>query len=341
MLSGFYVDFSILIPWILLTAIVVSLGIATWYLSASCLGRKLELRWLDWVKQSWCLSTIFFVVLLWLIPLYVRSLVGNDDSFHDSLVLVCSAATCGVVGWWLYHGRHHFASNRWMGKVIPGLFSLLLVVAIFGAFSFSWRTIQLQSMSRSELLISIADHLRPVNDKVGRTAIGREIPLFAWDEASLDQKALWCNTAIDPEYVAKTILRSEPDLKSNCHGWVFAEGKFLLMPEAVEMILADNSFLEVSLPVPGDVVVYRDNKGVIVHSGIIRAILGNSSLGEAITVLVESKWGLGSCYLHPVDCQPYSQSFAFYRRTDGRHGIEVGEQPLDYQQTQAAVLEIL
>jgi hypothetical protein len=341
MMSGFYVDFSILIPWLVLTAIGVSLGIAAWYLSAMCFGRRIELGWLGWVKQSWCLSTIFFVVLLWLIPLYLRRMIGDDDAFRDSLVLICSALTCGIVGWWLYHGRFQYARKLWLGKVLPGLFSVLLLLSIFGGLFSSWRSIELQSMSRSQLLISIAEHLRPVNDKVGRTAQGREIPLFAWDEASQDQKALWCNTTIDPVYVAKTIVRSEPDLKSNCHGWVFAEGKFLLMPEAVEMILADNSFFEVSSPLPGDVVVYRDNKGVIVHSGIIRAILGNSMLGEAITVLVESKWGMGSCYLHPVDCQPYSQSFAFYRRTDGHHGIEVGEPPLDYQRTQEAVLEIL
>lgn len=338
---GFYVDFSILVPWLFLTGILVSLGIAASYLSAIFFRRKLELGWLSWVKQSWCLSTIFFVVLLWLIPLYVRGLFGGDDAFRDTLVLVCSALTCGIVGWWLYHGRFQFARKIWLGKVIPGLFSLLLVVAIFGGLFSSWRSIELQSMSRSQLLISIADHLRPVIDKVGRTDQGREIPLFAWDEASQDQKALWCNTSIDPEYVAKTIVRSEPDLKSNCHGWVFAGGEFLLMPEAVEMILADNSFLEVSSPLPGDVVVYRDNKGVIIHSGIIRAILGNSMVGEAITILVESKWGLGSCYLHPVDCQPYSQSFAFYRRTGGHHGIEVGEQQTDYSRSQEVALEIL
>lgn len=338
---GFYVDFSILVPWLTLTVIVVSLGIAAWFLSAIFLGQRMQLGWLRWVNQSWCLSTVFFMALLWLIPLYVRSLFGTDVAFLDPLVLICSASTCGIVGWWLYHGRFQFAKKLWLGKVIPGLFSLLLVVAIFGGLFSSWRSIELQSMSRSQLLISIADHLRPVIDKVGKTDQGREIPLFAWDEASQDQKALWCNTAIDPEYAARTIVRSEPDLKSNCHGWVFAEGKFLLMPEAVEMILADNLFLEVSSPLPGDVVVYRDNKGTIVHSGIIRAILGNSVLGEAITVLVESKWGLGSCYLHPVDCQPYSQSFTFYRRTGGHHGIEVGEQSLDYQHTEKALLEIL
>jgi len=113
------------------------------------------------------------------------------------------------------------------------------------------------------------------------------------------------------------------------------------MPEAVEMILADNSFLEVSSPHPGDVVVYRDGKGTIVHSGIIRAVLGNSLLGEAITILVESKWGMGSCYLHPVDCQPYSQSFAFYRRLGGHHGIEVDEQQSSYTKSQGAILEML
>jgi hypothetical protein len=106
----------------------------------------------------------------------------------------------------------------------------------------------------------------------------------------------------------------------DCHGWVFAGGLYWVCGEAVEEILADNGYRPVSGPRPGDVVIYRNPDRDILHSGVVR---GTTPSG---LVLVESKWGLGGVFLHPVDRHPYGGSAHTYYRSP-RAGHRLHEAP--------------
>jgi hypothetical protein len=103
------------------------------------------------------------------------------------------------------------------------------------------------------------------------------------------------------------IRRGPADDQSNCHGWVFAAGRFNLNGRWVKPILADNGYLIQTEPHSGDVCVYTDSTDTITHTGVVRSILDDG------TVLVESKWGRLGVYLHPVGESCYGTHFEYYR----------------------------
>lgn len=100
--------------------------------------------------------------------------------------------------------------------------------------------------------------------------------------------------------------RSSADDRSNCHGWVFTGGRFLLGGDSIEIILKENGYQENAEPHAGDLVVYRNN-GAISHTGIVRYV------SEGQPILVESKWGELGVFLHQPDKSPYGSEFVFYR----------------------------
>jgi hypothetical protein len=102
--------------------------------------------------------------------------------------------------------------------------------------------------------------------------------------------------------------------RTNCHGWVFTGGRFILSPDDVELILKENGYEEVQEPHPGDVIIYR-RAGVITHSGVIRYVT------EGQPVLVESKWGTLGTFLHPANKSIYGDDFTFYRSHRSGHPL--------------------
>ena len=108
------------------------------------------------------------------------------------------------------------------------------------------------------------------------------------------------------------IRRSAPFDGSNCHGWVFAGGKFYLSPDDVEAILKENGYQEVHQPLPGDLVVYRQG-GVVAHTALVRYVT------EGQPVLVEGKWGVLGVYLHPADKSFYGTEYTFHRSARSGH----------------------
>ena len=75
--------------------------------------------------------------------------------------------------------------------------------------------------------------------------------------------------------------------KSNCHGLTFLDGDYWLLGSQVETILDDNDWVIVkhTKAQPGDVAVYRDLKGRIVHTA---KVIGRDTTAH---VLVKSKNG--------------------------------------------------
>src|SRR5262249_49733975 len=92
-----------------------------------------------------------------------------------------------------------------------------------------------------------------------------------------------------------------------CHGWVFAMGQAWISGAAVDTILDDNGYASVDDPAVGDLVVYRDGTGKVLHSGIVRGVAGDER------ILVESKWGALGIYVHAAGHTGYADNFKFYR----------------------------
>jgi hypothetical protein len=104
------------------------------------------------------------------------------------------------------------------------------------------------------------------------------------------------------------LIRQAPvDPRSNCHGWIFADGRCVILADAVEAILKDNGYRRVDVPQAGDLIIYRDPKGMIMHSGLVRGILDDG------TPLIESKWAFGARYLHRPQDQIFSNIYSYYR----------------------------
>jgi hypothetical protein len=112
------------------------------------------------------------------------------------------------------------------------------------------------------------------------------------------------------------ICRGGPDASSNCHGWVFAGGEYLLDGCATQTILEDNGYEPCSDPRAGDVIVYWSGR-FIAHTGLVSGVLADG------TVLIESKWNLHERFLHRPEDQPYSGKFTFYRTSRGGHRVSI------------------
>ena len=114
------------------------------------------------------------------------------------------------------------------------------------------------------------------------------------------------------EYV---IRRGPADENSNCHGWVFAGGKFAIRGSEVDTILNENEYELVEGVRPGDLSVYRQANDNVAHTAIVRSVFDDG------TVLVEGKWGRFGVFLHAVDRSVYGTRFGFYRSPRNNHVI--------------------
>lgn len=113
------------------------------------------------------------------------------------------------------------------------------------------------------------------------------------------------------------VMRRHPGTaKTNCFGWVFAAGKFLMVAQDVPLILAENGYEDVKEPQPGDLTIYR-NGSEIRHVGIVRYVAATEP------TMVESKWGEYAVFLHPVDKSYYGTSYTFHRSVRKGHLLAV------------------
>jgi hypothetical protein len=151
---------------------------------------------------------------------------------------------------------------------------------------------------------------------VGTTDAGRRIELLQPQvvRPPAESQSAEHNTLLNMSYVDRMIRIEPANDACNCHGWVFAGGRYWVGPEDVEKILADNGYRTVSDPRPGDVAVYRDGTSIS-HTGLVR------TGGAGMPVLIESKWGWMGVFLHRPDDTCYGQYYTFYRATRETHLI--------------------
>jgi hypothetical protein len=110
----------------------------------------------------------------------------------------------------------------------------------------------------------------------------------------------------------------------NCHGFVFTGGQYWVSGDAVGIILEDNQYKEVGAPQAGDIAMYRNDVGQIVHTGIVRGLSADG------LILTESKWGCMGRFIHRHDQHPYADSTCtFYRSPRPGHLLlGVGPSPM-------------
>jgi hypothetical protein len=113
------------------------------------------------------------------------------------------------------------------------------------------------------------------------------------------------------------VIRVGPaDDRSNCHGWVFAGGLYVLRGTDVEVILYENSYYRERTPRSGDLVIYRGTPGgSITHTAVVQYA------SDSEPVLVRSKWGSLGIFTHAVDQSPYGTEFSYHRSSRGGHRL--------------------
>ncbi len=108
------------------------------------------------------------------------------------------------------------------------------------------------------------------------------------------------------------IRRGPASDQTNCHGWVFAGGRFILSPDDVALIIKENGYEETHEPHVGDIVIYRQN-GTISHTALVRYVT------EGRPAMVEGKWGTLGIFLHEADQAIYGKDYTFYHSHRNGH----------------------
>src|SRR5262245_43711536 len=109
---------------------------------------------------------------------------------------------------------------------------------------------------------------------------------------------------------------SGPSAAANCHGWVFARGRFLIEDSDVLTVLRDNGYVRVTEPRDGDLAVYVSGQRCA-HSGFVRMKRSGSG------VLVESKWGPFGVYTHEPQSHPFPGECRYFRSNRVGHAMTI------------------
>ncbi|MFN7875010.1 MAG: hypothetical protein ACK5PB_06830 [Pirellula sp.] len=166
---------------------------------------------------------------------------------------------------------------------------------------------------------ALPGEITSVNTHAGLTDKGRRVDLFRFElkgELPEDDQAI---RATSNSFPAALIRRKDADLSANCHGWVFANGVYLINSTGVSMILEDNGYTRVAIPKIGDIAIYRNAAGNVIHTAIVCSVLTDQ------TVLLESKWGVHHRFIHLPEDQPYSTLIEYFTTQRDNHGITILE----------------
>src|SRR5262249_19240407 len=113
----------------------------------------------------------------------------------------------------------------------------------------------------------------------------------------------------------RVIQTAPADRSYNCHGWVFAGERFFIPPPEVDWILQENGYHTVNNPSVGDLIIYRDEKGIAIHSGLVWAMGGSGR------IMVESKAGWLARSLHTPENTPYGKRWTYFHSSRPGHAL--------------------
>lgn len=209
--------------------------------------------------------------------------------------------------------RHLVRNQGLASRSLVALLGMQLLLATFTG----WRLYSFGLPAPDRFKIRYTEQPRDMKRSAGRALLtdrGHRVPVYEAEPHSREP-----DDFPDESLERHAIRQAAPDSTVNGHGWVFTSGNCVILGRDVDTILADNGYEIIEQPQPGDLIVYRDEEGQIVHSGLVRAVLDD---GE---VLVESKWGAGGRFLHRAPDQGYSPYFFYYHTTRSTHIIPVVE----------------
>lgn len=207
--------------------------------------------------------------------------------------------------------------RRWANRALEpwAIWTLLLVASPIFALTYSHYLNKPDDLP-AFLTAPSPDIRKEKTDPVALTDLGREIELFHYGEIQSAEAVE--SSMLEMERYTHEVIRIEgPNTTSNCHGWVFTGGGFVVPSEQVDTILADNGYVPVERAQSGDVVIYRDDSGRPQHTGLVRYV------GDDGMVLVESKWGPLGVFLHNPETQPYGQNYGFWRSPRLGHRLKI------------------
>ncbi len=310
---------AILLIWLIGFALAMGLaGSGVWCLVVRK-GRVANRTWAAWSAASLlpaCLA--FWDVFHRLDPGFVGSFV----LVLETLLLAGVAIAFYVLGTRQRSGER----NNRQASGPAGARRLSWVLVALNAVAAIWashRLYECTALDDSAYLASLADWLpqptrevRAVTDRGGSINLYTAVANPAAVVPNRDARA----AAEARHFLDRRIKRRDSAPPSNCHGWVFTGGRYFLGPDDVEKILVENDYRPVTSPKGGDLIIYRDAAGNIVHSGIVR-------LAEGDLVIVESQWGTGARYLHEPATPAYSPSFEYYRSPRTGHWVRMIDVP--------------
>ena len=283
---------------------VVCLGVGGSVLAL--VGIWLELRRGPGVRRRFsgalCLLLLALAVVLW----------GADQPVGLVGPLLALGTACLAA-----YGLQVAFVRRWANRMLEpwAIWILLLIVCpIFAA-------VYAHHLSKpDELPLFIAEPAPQMRKEASGpqavTDLGRVIELYHYHDLQMPE-ALESSLLEAERYTHEVIRVEGPSSTSNCHGWVFTRGAFCVASEQVDTIVADNGYLPVERPQAGDLVIYRDDSGLPLHTGLVRLV------GDDGLVLVESKWGPLGVFLHTPETQPYGNQFGFWRSPRLGHRLRI------------------
>jgi len=206
----------------------------------------------------------------------------------------------------------------------PRLQSALLlvaspVVAVLWACSLNQALDAATLMGEDDFYLPYPTTAKQIHSPQTTTDRGYPVTLYAVtpeDELPVDTLLERENAYISKPSLAHRLVRTAPpDLRSNCHGWTFAGGRYWVEGKDVERILEDNGYRPTTSPRVGDVIIYRDGQGRINHSGVAVACTAGG------VTLIESKWAGGSRFIHPPEAQWFSADWTYHHSTRPGHRL--------------------
>jgi hypothetical protein len=262
------------------------------------------------------------------------------------LMLVVAAIGSAAVGlpqaiWWpvlalaALWGAIRLMRHPLVGRAVVGTLVALTgrqasaaLLVVGGGALIAWQSIRIEAQweadadlgSRLEQeLEELKPDLTEVTSAGAVTDAGQAIPLFVPTSSQSkrtprnDEKALGGHQNL----AMRAIRINAPSEEYNCHGWVFADGRFWIRGDWVESILRDNGYQAVSRPGLNDVAVFRDETGQVKHSALVCGFTADG------LPLLEGKWGQLGRYVHTVRDHAYvGTTCTFYHTSRGRHLLQ-------------------
>jgi hypothetical protein len=180
------------------------------------------------------------------------------------------------------------------------------------------RLVSLPDIEGEHYLVLGMEDLQEVPTDAALTDAGYRIPLYMRNTKSSSVSDCHSAEAIQldrPELRQRSIRTAPPDPTYDCHGWVFATGRYWIKSRDVPQILTDNGYHVTNEPRESDLAIYYDQQGQVVHSGIVRLVASDSR------ILIESKWGWAGRFIHDVEGQPYGKNCVFFRSRRSGHRL--------------------